>query len=771
MTTLSIPEIEPEFGLASAALRYAKAGWYVGPLLSRTKHPGSILGKNWQHQTTRETDQIMDWFAGTSAGGLFIHVGRSGGLVFDVDHPENVPPILAALLWEEVDGERRAKVPFQSTRPEEPWRGHYLVLMPEGRLLGNGLGELANGWGEIRGFNGIIVVEPTEHEVDGARYHWETRGVVPPCSDDISALIPDMGAIEDAATAKQVEVFMKAHSSATRASLMANPVQQFLDKVEGGASRHDTMVSVACFAMREAAMGFYPARAVARDLWEVFNKSFILPDGSRTPRRWPKPEFKSIIAFAVGQALGVDAEARRDDALARLKSRDEARKDAKPAPMHSNVPSDPQKYFLDKTIGLDVALLARDVLDLGPIAVGSDGAFWEYINGVWRRNPIVVQRRCVHLLGAKYRPAHTNACEHVVAARAEAIEVAPHPDWWNVRNGMLNWRTGELLAHSPDFHSTVQFPWDWTPDAECPAFDAFLAEVLSPDYYELAWQMIAYLLYAGNPLQCAFMLYGKGSNGKGTLLRVLSAMLGHENISSLTLTAMNRSRFAVASLHGMIANIAGDIDATFQEDTAMFRALTGEDIISGEHKFGSHFNFMCWAVPVFSANSIPGVKDPGFGYLRRWKILVFEKTFQGAALKRNLSNEFISEIPGIAVKALPYLRALMATGNFKEDGEIVQGRQMFEEAVDQVRQWVNEATLPAPGHAENRTVLYQSYRAWANSNGVGQLKAPEFYTRLETAGFVAVKRNGIRSFIGIRAEDFRMKGHRETDASDDLPAG
>ena len=767
---LALPRLPDDCDLMRAALIYANAGWFVGPLLPKSKHPGSILGNHWQHKTSDQKDQIVEWFAGTAAGGVFLHCGRSGAIVFDVDRPDNVPPILAQFLWSGEGAERVVLVPFQSTRPEEPWRGHYFFLQPSDRLLGNALGTLAAGWGEIRGYNGIIVVEPTTHETDGARYHFEVCGEVPGLPDVLSAEIPDMGAIEDAATDSAVKKFMATHITSTRGALMQAPVDQYLKKVADGESRHESMVSVACMAMRDAAMGFYPARSIANDLFTEFHRSFKLPDGTMTPRRWPKSEFKSIIAFAVGQALGVDAEERRAVVMARLRSRDEARKEALPAPMgQDDIPSDPTKYFLDKTVGLDVSLLARDVLELGPIAIGADGEFWAYReSGVWRRDKRVVQDRCVHLLGPKYRPAHTNAAEHVVQARVDTLTVEPVAEYWNCTNGMLDWRTGELLPHDPSFHSTVQFPWDWDENAQCPEFDAFIGDILSPDYALLMWEMIAYLLYSGNPLQAAFMLYGKGSNGKGTILRVLTTMLGKESISALTLTAMNRSRFAVASLHGKIANIAGDIDATFQEDTAMFRSLTGEDMISGEHKFGAHFQFSCWAVPVFSANAIPGAKDPGFGYLRRWKVIIFEKTFTDDQLIRDLDRRFHSEIPGIAAKAMPVLRALMAKGNFKSDGDVAVGKEMFEEAVDQVRAWVKEATIPAADHAENRNVLYQSYRAWAEANGVGRLRAPEFYTRLETAGFEQTKRQGIRSFVGIRVEDFRMKSMaNEREPSDD----
>ena len=139
MTALSIPDIDPDADKLTAALAYAGAGWYVLPVLPSTKHPGSVVGKGWHTQSSRDPKVIAAWFAGTDHD-IALHCGRSGAIVFDVDDPDKVPPVLAKHL---------ATAPFQSTRPDVPGRGHYLFLQPPGRTLGNKGGRLGGAWGEI----------------------------------------------------------------------------------------------------------------------------------------------------------------------------------------------------------------------------------------------------------------------------------------------------------------------------------------------------------------------------------------------------------------------------------------------------------------------------------------------------------------------------------------------------------------------------------------------------------------------------------------------
>ena len=91
MNALTIPAITPEQDTLTAALAYAKAGWHIGPERRGTGDPGSILGKGWQHKTSPDPQVITSWFAGTNHG-VFLHAGRSGALIIDVDNPENLHP-------------------------------------------------------------------------------------------------------------------------------------------------------------------------------------------------------------------------------------------------------------------------------------------------------------------------------------------------------------------------------------------------------------------------------------------------------------------------------------------------------------------------------------------------------------------------------------------------------------------------------------------------------------------------------------------------------
>lgn len=421
----------------------------------------------------------------------------------------------------------------------------------------------------------------------------------------------------------------------------------------------------------------------------------------------------------------------------------------------------PQDFFGKE--GLLAADLAQAIIAMGPIRMGQDGFWWTYAEkGCWVEDRKAVKNRTVALLGNKFRSSHATNAEIIVDCSAPRLIMdKPDAEYMNFANGMLHWRTGEMKAHGPEFESITSFPMPYSPESTCPRFDAFLSSVMSADYVKLAWEMMGYLLYSGNPLQKAFLFHGTGANGKGTLIRVIQAMLGTENTSTQSLDALNSTRFASANLFGKIANLAGDIDGTFQESTAMFKMLTGEDRISGEHKFGNSFTFDSWAVPVFSANKIPGSADVSVGYLRRWVVLEFNRNFEGDPII-GLSDQLIQELPGIAAKAIAGLGPLLDRSRFDVSGEATAGAEMFAMALDQVRQWVDECCMPAPGHHIDRAVLYSRYRSWAEANGIGRLKGSEFYMRLEAHGYASKKVRGDRRFEGIMPIDQAVSSDLES---------
>lgn len=309
--TLTIPTIDGLDAL-NAACAYARAGWYVGPVQPGTKHPGSILGRGWQSKTTRDPQIIADTWMEHPDAGVFLHVGRSGGIVLDVDTPINLPDILTEALTE-------TPAPFQYTRRNDLARRHYVYTQPTGRRFGNGLGNLPAGWGDIRGVNGVIIVAPSQHPDPEGHYAWGRTGNVPELPATIARALTDTTDTADVASDATIRAFITEHTSGDNRAQIDAWVATFNRYVREGDSRHQRATSILTGALKEAAAGYYPAAHAEQQLRDAFLTAVTTDGVSEKQGKARSPhaalnEWRGILAWAVAQARAADPQKARERA-------------------------------------------------------------------------------------------------------------------------------------------------------------------------------------------------------------------------------------------------------------------------------------------------------------------------------------------------------------------------------------------------------------------------------------------------------------------------
>ncbi|UGQ39894.1 bifunctional DNA primase/polymerase [Rhodococcus aetherivorans] len=293
-------------------MAYAKAGWFVLPVRPGTKSPGSIVGTDWPSQSTRDPEQIAEWWSENPDYGIALHSGRSGAVVFDLDVDDLgcVPGALREAL-------RQGR--FQSTRRGICDRGHYVFAVPAGESYGNGAGAFAL-FGEVRGKNGVIIASPSPHvdaDTKGGGYEWADCGTLPELPDALRECLRAAPEHEQPSlTPDDMKAFLDTYIRSDRLPAFAGLIKTFERDLSEHGSRHGAMVNVLAMGFRESVAGCYPVDDVHTTVRRLFNESFKNKElSAREGRTRPsRDEFVRAAQWAAAQALAADP----DETLARL---------------------------------------------------------------------------------------------------------------------------------------------------------------------------------------------------------------------------------------------------------------------------------------------------------------------------------------------------------------------------------------------------------------------------------------------------------------------
>lgn len=196
------------------------------------------------------------------------------------------------------------------------------------------------------------------------------------------------------------------------------------------------------------------------------------------------------------------------------------------------------------------------------------------------------------------------------------------------KNGIYNIDTGDFIEFSPDIIITNKINYDYVPAAYSEIADKTLNKLAchNEQIRMLLDEVIGYTFYRRNELRKAFILTGDKHNGKSTYLDMITQLLGSENTVALDLKELG-DRFKTAQLFGKLANIGDDIGDEFIANPAIFKKVVSGDRVNAERKGQDPFDFAPYAKQLFSANSIPRIKDKSGAVLDRLIIVPFDATF------------------------------------------------------------------------------------------------------------------------------------------------
>ncbi|MFE9256522.1 phage/plasmid primase, P4 family [Streptomyces sp. NPDC006879] len=432
-----------------------------------------------------------------------------------------------------------------------------------------------------------------------------------------------------------------------------------------------------------------------------------------------------------------------------------------------------------------------DAMNAHALVAWSDGCiryapglgFYVWNGRTWERSEVRVRQE-IHRMGAalvlagetqKARgftmttriDALMTELRSVPTVHVDAAEFDNRPDLLSFKNGTVNLRTGELRPHDKCDMLTYRLDLNYRPDAECPRWEQFIAEIFPtdpelPGYFQ---RLIGYGITGSNAEQCFCVAWGKGANGKSVATDTLTAVF--RAISRTTPFATFEEKPSggipndLAALRGSRLVMASEGESGKPMSESVLKRVTGKDEVAARFLRQEFFTFKPTFLLILATNHRPKFKGQDEGLWRRVKLLPFTRWFAPHERDYGLDAKLMKEAEGIAAWAV---RGAVEwyRGGLQDPDIITRASNEYRKTSDALAGFF-PGVLEACDESSvmNGNDAFNAYLDWCEAENLPQKERwtrRTFYGALEERGVTRViKRAGV-ALAGIRLAESAPDG-------------
>jgi putative DNA primase/helicase len=305
-------------------------------------------------------------------------------------------------------------------------------------------------------------------------------------------------------------------------------------------------------------------------------------------------------------------------------------------------------------------------------------------------------------------------------------ERPPAAEMLALGNGLLHLPSGELYPPTPSYFGLTASEVAFDPDAPDPKhWLAFLGDLFGTDEGAITalQDWFGYVLSPDTSQQKVLFAVGPRRSGKGTIARVLTALVGRDSVANPTLASL-QANFGLAPLIGKPLAFITDARLGSRSDQAAITerllSISGEDALTIDRKFMPAWTGRLPTRFAIMTNELPRISDTSGALIGRLIVLVLTRSFYGHE-DPALTARLLTELPGILNWSLHGYRRLRQRGYFVQPASAREAIEDLEMLASPIKAFISDRCNVGPGLSVPVELLFQAWRSWCD--GVGRKDA------------------------------------------------
>jgi len=322
-----------------------------------------------------------------------------------------------------------------------------------------------------------------------------------------------------------------------------------------------------------------------------------------------------------------------------------------------------------------------------------------------RPNPLLAQLNTGGVVrGGPHNPSNYRASEIVACT-----------------NGLLHVGTRKLLDLTPLYFNRVAVPFEYEPAAAEPTrWLRFLNQLWLEDSESIATlqEFFGYVLSGRTDLHKIMLLIGPTRSGKGTIARVLAALLGKGNVAGPTLASLG-TNFGLSPLLGKPLALVSDArlaGGNVHQVVERLLSISGEDHLTVDRKYREPWTGKLPSRFLILSNELPRFGDASGAIANRFVVLAMHRSFLGEE-NTHLTEELTAEFAGILSWSLDGLDRLTGQGKFTEPKSSTDSILALQDLVSPVAAFVRDRCEVGIGNDIVIADLFAEWKTWCEDNG------------------------------------------------------